>query len=61
MSRSGRKWRDPFALDARERKAGPHDQTKRKQIEELTREELEEEIENSLYDEQEWIETKLPE
>ena len=39
MSKSGRKYRDPFALDAQRRKAGPIDKSKRRMLEELKEEE----------------------
>lgn len=47
MSKSNRKYRDPYALEARKRKGGPHAETKRQRAEALQRVELEQEIENA--------------
>jgi hypothetical protein len=61
MSRSGSKYRDPYALDARKRKGGPHRElSKRQRIQELEATELDEELDwSELYDPQEWIQGEV--
>ncbi len=61
MSRSGTKYRDPFNIDARKRKAGPMGKSRRAKLEELEAEEREDEIEGwmTLHDPQEWIQREL--
>lgn len=49
MSKSGRKYRDPHVLDARKRKAGPHEPDKRKMAEELKQKELDEELQDAWF------------
>jgi hypothetical protein len=44
MSKSTLKYRDPYALEARKRKGGPHVETKRQRAEALQRVELDAEI-----------------
>ena len=52
MSRSGRKFRDPFHEDARKRKGGPIDPDKRTKLEELRQQELDDELQNALHEEE---------
>lgn len=51
MSRSGRKFRDPFNEDARKRKGGPIDPDKQRLVEELRQQELDDELQDMWHKE----------
>ena len=52
MSKSGRKFRDPFNSDARRRKAGVIEPGKRKRIEEIVQQELDDELQDMWYEDE---------
>ena len=44
MSKTGRRYRNPYAVEAQQRQAGPHKMRKRLLMEALTRQERDEEL-----------------